>query len=218
MRLKMLTAQLPSKSHDEDLRIWSKSCGLKEMASELFKTSLWLASFGARAPALIGESLERCFRAQCWCYHIVSSLNGLPTVCLKGSHNDRDQLITGSLHKAGKTLSWMNNCPCAFIKIWVVGMGIWKCACMVNEPHSNTKVKLWSFLAPLPPCQYKDRRKKKTFLHVQIQTTCTISALSCLFPPLCKTGISKDKLVPRQTAATTGGALTCRRRMHTRQR
>lgn len=61
----MLTALLPSKSHDEDLRIWSKSCGLKEMASELFKTSLWLAGFGARAPALIGESLERCFRAQC---------------------------------------------------------------------------------------------------------------------------------------------------------
>lgn len=102
MRLKMLPALPPSKSHDEDLRIWSKSCGLKEMASELFKTSLWLAGFGAKAPALIGESLARCFRAQCWCYHIVSSLNGLPTVCLKGSHNDRDQLITGSLHKAAR--------------------------------------------------------------------------------------------------------------------
>lgn len=41
-------------------------------------------------------------------------------------------------------------------------------------------------------------------LHVQIQTACSSSALSCLFPPLCKTGISKDKPVPRQSAATNG--------------
>lgn len=49
-----------------------------------------MAGFGAKALAPVGESLERCFRAQLWCYHIVSGLNGLPTVCLKGSHNDRD--------------------------------------------------------------------------------------------------------------------------------
>lgn len=34
-------------------------------------------------------------------------------------------------------------------------------------------------------------------LHVQTQSAYTISALSCLFPPLCKTGISEDKLVPK---------------------
>lgn len=70
-----------------------------------------VAGFGARAPALIGESLERCFRAQWRCYHIVSGLNGLPTVCLKGSHNDRDQLITASATHctdSRQTLSWMN--------------------------------------------------------------------------------------------------------------
>lgn len=55
-----------------------------------------VAAFGARALALIGESLERCFRAQWRCYHIVSGLNGLPTVCLKGFHNDGDKLITAS--------------------------------------------------------------------------------------------------------------------------
>lgn len=52
------------------------------------------AEFEASALALIGESLARCFRAQWRCYHIISGLNGLPTVCLKGSRNDRDQLIT----------------------------------------------------------------------------------------------------------------------------
>lgn len=50
----------------------------------------------ANALALIGESLARCFRAQWRCYHIIRGLNGLPTVCLKGSRNDRDQLITAS--------------------------------------------------------------------------------------------------------------------------
>lgn len=68
----------------------------------------------------IGESLERCFRAQWWCYHIVSGLNGLPTVCLKGSHNDRDQLIMAFATHCRQTLSWMNKCLCAFIKTWVV--------------------------------------------------------------------------------------------------
>lgn len=50
----------------------------------------------------------------------------------------------------------------------------------------------------------KKKKKKLPCLHVQIQTACSISALSCLFPPLCKTGISKDKLVPRQSVATNG--------------
>lgn len=59
-----------------------------------------VAGCGARAPALIGESLRRCFRAQWRCYHIVSGLNGLPTVCLKDSYNEWDQLITGSVHSA----------------------------------------------------------------------------------------------------------------------
>lgn len=38
-------------------------------------------------------------------------------------------------------------------------------------------------------------------LHVQTQSAYHISALSCLFPPLCKTGISKD----------TGAKTECRR-------
>lgn len=86
-----------------------------------------VAGFGARALALIGESLERCFRAQWRCYHIVSGLNGLPTVCLKGSHNDRDQLITASATRCTgsyQTLSRMNKRLYAFIQIWVARMGI----------------------------------------------------------------------------------------------
>lgn len=69
-----------------------------------------MAGFGARAPALIGESLKRCFRAQWRCYPIVSGLNGLLTVCLKDSNNEWDQLISGSLHTAEsrQTQYWMN--------------------------------------------------------------------------------------------------------------
>lgn len=59
-----------------------------------------MAASGARAVALIGESLKRCFRAQWRCYHMVSGLNGLPIVCLKGFRNDRDKLITLSLQTA----------------------------------------------------------------------------------------------------------------------
>lgn len=54
-------------------------------------------------------------------------------------------------------------------------------------------------------------------LRVQTQSSYTISALYGLFPPLCKTGISKYELVPKQSAAM-GGAPTCRRSMHTQQR
>lgn len=37
---------------------------------------------------------------------------------------------------------------------------------------------------------------------------------ACLFPPLCKTGISKDTVVPKQSAAM-GGAPTCQHSTHT---
>lgn len=86
-----------------------------------------VVGFGARAPALIGESLERCFRAQWRCYHVVSGLNGLQTVCLKNSHNDRDQVITApATHctESHQTLSWMNKRRCAFVKIRVLRMGV----------------------------------------------------------------------------------------------
>ena len=99
-----------------------------------------VAGFGARAPALIGESLERCFRAQWRCYHIVSGLNGLPTVCLKGSHNDRDQLITASATHctdSRQTLSWMNKRLCAFIKIRVVRLRVFQQSHVVSEAHSH---------------------------------------------------------------------------------
>lgn len=92
----------------------------------------------------------------------------------------------------------MNNCPCAFIKIWVVGMGIWKCACMVNEPHSNTKVKLWSFLAPLPPCQYKDRRKKK-----KDSACANTDNLHHLCPLLSLLTSVQNRYFQRQTGAKT---------------
>lgn len=97
-----------------------------------------VAGFGARAPALIGESLERCFRAQWRCYHIVSGLNGLPTVCLKGSHNDRDQLITASATRctdSRQTLSWMNRR--VYKRYGVVRMGVLQRTHMVSEPHSH---------------------------------------------------------------------------------
>lgn len=96
-----------------------------------------VVGFGARAPALIGESLERCFRAQWRCYHVVSGLNGLQTVCLKNSHNDRDQLITASTThctESHQTLSWMNKRRCTFVKIWVVRMGVLHHTLMVSEP------------------------------------------------------------------------------------
>lgn len=43
-----------------------------------------------------------------------------------------------------------------------------------------------------------------------------IPPCSCLFPPLCKTGISKDTLVPKQSAVI-GGALSGQRSAHPRQ-
>lgn len=94
-----------------------------------------VAGFGARAPALIGESLERCFRAQWRCYHIVSGLNGLPTVCLKGSYNDRDQLITASATHCTEScqiLTWMNKRLNTFIKIWMGWMGCRTPTCPVS--------------------------------------------------------------------------------------
>lgn len=97
-----------------------------------------VAGFGARAPALIGESLERCFRAQWRWYHIVSGLNGLPTVCLTGSHNDRDQLITASTTHcthSHQPPSRMNKSLCTFIKIWVVRMRVLQHTHTVREPH-----------------------------------------------------------------------------------
>lgn len=62
---------------------------------------------------------------------------------------------------------------------------------------------------------YALRLKKSLLsLHVQTQSAYPIPPLSCLFPPLCKTGISKDTLVPKQSAAM-GGAPTCQHSVHT---
>lgn len=77
-------------------------------------------------------------------------------------------------------------------------MGIWKCACMVNEPHSNTKVKLWSFLAPLPPGQYKDRRKKKN-----ISACANTDDLHHLCPLLSLPTSVQNRYFQRQTGAKT---------------
>lgn len=173
-----------------------------------------VAGFGARAPALIGESLERCFRAQWRCYHIVSGLNGLPTVCLKGSHNDRDQLITATATHctdSHQTLSWMNERLCAFIKIRVVRMGV------LQHTHTDTQVK-HNVFSGSASSMYALRMKTSVLsMHVQTQSAYSIAPLCCLFPPLCKTGISKDTLVPKHSAAM-GGAPTCRHSMHTQQR
>lgn len=82
----------------------------------------------------------------------------------------------------------------------------------------TVKRSFWVFWFHFLHVSMKTKEKKRPCLHVQIQTACSISALSCLFSPLCKTGISKDKLVPRQSVATTGGAPTCRHRIHTQQK
>lgn len=81
----------------KEIRFWCGSRGPEGNDLTAFQ-NIPLAGFGARAAALMGESSQRCFRAQWRCYHTVSGLNGLPTVCLKDSHNDRDQLITATLH------------------------------------------------------------------------------------------------------------------------
>lgn len=78
-------------------------------------------------------------------------------------------------------------------------MGIWKCACMVNEPHSNTKVKLCSFLAPLLPCQYKDRRKRKTTVSACAHT----DDLHHLCPLLSLPTSVQNRYFQRQTGAKT---------------
>lgn len=92
----------------------------------------------------------------------------------------------------------MNNCPCAFMKIWVVGMGIWKCACMGNEPHSNTEVKLLGFLVPLPPCQNKDKRKKTT-----MSACANTDSLLHLCPLLSLPTSVQNRYFQRQTGAKT---------------
>lgn len=161
------------------------------------------AGFEARAPALIGESLERCFRAQWRCYHIVSGLNGLPTVCLKDSHNDRDQLITASAThcpKSRQTLSWMSKCLCAFIQIWLLRMRVLQHTHTVSEPDLTCAKDFWVHIF----CSALRMKKSLLSLHVQTQCANPIPPLSCLFPHLCKTNISKDSLVPKQSAAMGG--------------
>lgn len=53
-------------------------------------------------------------------------------------------------------------------------------------------------------CSALRMKKSLLSLHVQTQYTSPIPPLSCLFPLLCKTNISKDSLVPKQSAAMGG--------------
>lgn len=76
-------------------------------------------------------------------------------------------------------------------------MGIWKCACMVNEPHSNTKVKLWSFLAPVPP----ERQKGKKTL--TISSCANTDDLHHLCPLLSLPTSVLNRYFQRQTGAKT---------------
>lgn len=96
-------------------------------------------------------------------------------------------------------------------------MGVVQHTYTANEPH-NTWFKRWSEalrFSGSTSSMYAWRVKRRLLsLHVQTQSAYPICALSCPFPPLCKTGISKDKLVPKQSAAM-GGALTCRHSVHT---
>lgn len=88
---------------------------------------------------------------------------------------------------------------------------------MVSEPHSHMTWTLkWStkvFWVCLLHVCIKNKEKPTI-------STCANTAIppkSCLFPPLCKTGISKDTLVPKHSAAV-GGAPTCRHSIHTQQK
>lgn len=62
------------------------------------RTAFQNIPFG-RPPPLIGKRFQERLRAQARCYHWVSTGNGLSTVCLKSSDNDRDQLITASARR-----------------------------------------------------------------------------------------------------------------------
>lgn len=158
------------------------------------------AEFEASALALIGESLARCFRAQWRCYHIISGLNGLPTVCLKGSRNDRDQLITASATAAAIRPShrWTN----AIARLFRYEQLQWESAA-----HAG-----WREALRFSGSSIYALSKKKSW-HVQTQSAHPFPSLFCLFPPPCKTGISKelwcqDRAPPREVLWQVSTACT----------
>lgn len=107
---------------------------------------------GARAVALIGESLKRCFRAQWRCYHMVSGLNGLPIVCLKGFRNDRDKLITRSLQTAQRATRPSHGWTDLFRH------GQQRCE------YSSTMGRFRALISPLHLCTHRDWEEKKVVI------------------------------------------------------
>lgn len=172
-----------------------------------------MAGFGAKAPAPVGESLERCFRAQRWCYHIVSGLNGLPTVCLKVSHNDRDQLITAfactlpsdplmdelmPLRLNREAAGGADAAPCT-----VRGLHSYFKLTVLKKKKEKKSVQTWGYVWVKPPkacmCKHSLPAPSPVSCHLCAKQVCP-----------------KDRLVPEPSVAR-GGALMRHRSGHAQQ-
>lgn len=70
----------------------------------------------------------------------------------------------------------------------------------VSEPDLTCARDFWVHIF----CSALRMKKSLLSLHVQTQNANPIPPLFCLFPLLCKTNISKDRLVPKQSAAMGG--------------
>lgn len=70
----------------------------------------------------------------------------------------------------------------------------------VSEPDLTCAKDFWVHIF----CSALKMKKSLLSLHVQTKYANPIPPLFCLFPLLCKTNISKDSLVPKQSAAMGG--------------